>query len=63
MAQYDIIVIGSGINSLVAASIIAKAGKKVLVLEAREEIGGLASINEFAPGFHSDPDLWSLARG
>ena len=51
MAQYDIIVIGSGVNSLVAASVIAKAGKKVLVLESREEIGGLASTNEFAPGF------------
>ena len=51
MAQYDVIVIGSGINSLVAASIIVKAGKKVLVLEAREEIGGMASTNEFAPGF------------
>ena len=51
MAQYDIIVIGSGINSLVAASIIAKAGKKVLILESREKIGGLASTNEFAPGF------------
>ena len=51
MAQYDIIVIGSGINSLVAASITAKAGKKVLVLEGREEIGGLASTNELAPGF------------
>ena len=51
MAQYDIIVIGSGINSLVAASIIAKTGKKVLILESREKIGGLASTNEFAPGF------------
>ena len=51
MAQYDIIVLGSGINSLVAASVIAKAGKKVLVLESRNTIGGLASTNEFAPGF------------
>ena len=51
MAKYDIIVIGSGINSLVAASITAKAGKKVLVLEKRENIGGLASTNELAPGF------------
>ena len=46
-----IIVIGSGINSLVAASVIAKAGKKILVIESREKIGGLASTNEFAPGF------------
>ena len=51
MSRYDIIVIGSGINSLVAASVIAKAGKKVLVIESREKIGGLASTNEFAPGF------------
>ena len=49
MAQYDIIVIGSVINSLVAASIIAKTCKKVLILESREKIGGLASTNEFAP--------------
>ena len=51
MTNYDIIVIGSGVNSLVAAAMMAKAGKKILVLESREEIGGLASTNEFAPGF------------
>ena len=51
MTNYDIIVIGSGVNSLVAAAMMAKAGKKILVLESREEIGGLASTYEFAPGF------------
>ena len=51
MAQHDIIIIGSGINSLVCAAVLGKAGKKVLVLEARNKIGGLASTNEFAPGF------------
>jgi len=51
MAKYDIIIVGSGINSLVAASVLGKAGKKVLILEARDKIGGLASTNEFAPGF------------
>ena len=51
MASYDIIIIGSGVNSLVAAAVTAKAGKKILVLESRNEIGGLASTNEFVPGF------------
>lgn len=52
MERHDIIIIGSGVNSLIAAAILAKKGKKVLVLEARKEIGGLASTVEFAPGFH-----------
>jgi len=51
MAQFDAIVIGSGVNSLVTAAILGKAGKKVLVLESRNEVGGLASTLEFAPGF------------
>ena len=52
MERHDIIIIGSGVNSLIAAAILGKKGKKVLVLEARKEIGGLASTVEFAPGFH-----------
>ena len=51
MERFDIIVIGGGINSLITASMLGKAGKKVLVLEARDQIGGLASTSEFAPGF------------
>ena len=43
MDRFDIIVIGSGINSLVTASLLGKAGKKVVVIEARDQIGGLAS--------------------
>ena len=52
MERHDIIIIGSGVNSLIAAAILGKKGKKVLVLEARKEIGGLASTVEFASGFH-----------
>ena len=51
MNQYDIIVIGSGINSLITASILGRAGKKVLVIENRNQMGGMASTEEFSPGF------------
>ncbi len=51
MSRYDIIVIGGGVNSLVTASLLGKAGKKVVILEAQDQIGGLASTHKFAPGF------------
>ncbi|MBH51469.1 MAG: hypothetical protein CMG70_05830 [Candidatus Marinimicrobia bacterium] len=51
MTNYNSIVIGSGINSLVAATMLGKKGKKVLLLEARNEIGGLSSSLEFGDGY------------
>lgn len=51
MKTYDVIVIGAGINGLVTASILGKKGKRVLILESRDKIGGIASSMEFAPGF------------
>ncbi|MFL3007055.1 MAG: NAD(P)-binding protein, partial [Candidatus Neomarinimicrobiota bacterium] len=51
MRHYDVIIIGSGINSLSSAALLGKAKKKVLVLEARDTIGGLASTIEFSSGF------------
>ena len=39
--SYDAVVIGAGVNGLVAASYLAKAGKRVLVVEARNKLGGL----------------------
>ena len=47
MKYYDSIIIGSGVNSLVAATMLGKKGKKVLVLESRNEIGGLSSKLKF----------------
>ncbi|MGD2096474.1 MAG: NAD(P)/FAD-dependent oxidoreductase [Desulfobacterales bacterium] len=50
---YDVIVIGAGHNGLTAAALLAKAGRKVLVLERRSTIGGLAAGEEFHPGYHT----------
>src|SRR4030095_11025591 len=52
MAQhYDVIVIGGGHNGLTNAAYLAKAGKKVLVLERRHVLGGAAVTEEIIPGF------------
>ncbi|MGE0221323.1 FAD-dependent oxidoreductase, partial [Mycolicibacterium sp.] len=48
--DYDAIVIGAGHNGLVAANYLAKAGKKVLVLEARDVVGGACVTEELIPG-------------
>jgi phytoene dehydrogenase-like protein len=52
-AAYDAIVIGAGSNGLVAAAALGKAGRRVLVVERDEEIGGLCRTSEFAPGFRA----------
>jgi phytoene dehydrogenase-like protein len=55
MADYDVIVIGAGLNGLVAANYLAKAGRKVLVLERREIAGGQAATEPFTDGERVDP--------
>ena len=49
--KYDAIVIGGGHNGLVNAAYLARAGKKVLVLERRHLVGGAAVTEEIFPGF------------
>jgi len=50
-SKYDAIIIGGGHNGLVNAAYLARAGKKVLVLERRHVLGGAAVTEEVFPGF------------
>ena len=49
--KYDAIVVGAGHNGLVCSALLARAGKKVLVLEANDQVGGAAITREFADGY------------
>jgi phytoene dehydrogenase-like protein len=52
--HYDAIIIGAGHNGLVAAATLAAAGRRVLVLEGRDTLGGVAGTEEVWPGYRVD---------
>ncbi|MEW9920623.1 phytoene desaturase family protein [Marimonas sp. MJW-29] len=55
MASFDHLIIGSGINALVAAAMLSRKGDSVLVIEREDRIGGCMYTAEITePGFHHD---------
>ena len=53
--RWDVIVVGAGHNGLTAAAYLARAGRRVLVFEARERIGGACTLEETWPGTRVSP--------
>ena len=55
MADYDAVLVGSGVNSLACAAFLSRAGWRVAVLERETELGGAVRTAELTePGFHHD---------
>lgn len=55
MADADYVIVGSGINALVAAALLSRSGNRVLVVERNDRIGGSIRTEEItAPGFKHD---------
>ena len=53
--QWDVIIVGGGHNGLTCAAYLAKAGKRVLVLEARQRVGGACTLDDVWPGYRISP--------
>jgi len=51
MARFDCVIIGGGHNGLICAAYLARAGKRVTVLERRHVLGGAATTEELWPGY------------
>jgi phytoene dehydrogenase-like protein len=56
---FDVVIVGGGHNALVAATMLARAGRSVLVLERREELGGAAVSARLFPEFDARVSRYS----
>ncbi len=52
---WDVIIVGAGHNGLTCAAYLARAGKRVLVLEARNRVGGACTLEAVWPGYRVSP--------
>src|SRR6202008_4544691 len=59
--RYDAVIIGGGHNGLVCAFYLARAGKRVRVLERRHIVGGAAVTEEFHPGFRNSVASYTVS--
>jgi len=72
MARYDVVVIGAGLGGLTAGAILARAGRKVLVIERSNSVGGAASSYKsgdlfvegscIKPAIRTIPAILNIAR-
>jgi phytoene dehydrogenase-like protein len=52
---WDVVIVGAGHNGLACAAYLGRAGKRVLVLESRQRVGGACTIEEPFPGVRMSP--------
>src|SRR5581483_5149955 len=57
--SFDVVIVGGGHNALVAATLLARAGRSVLVLERRDELGGAAVSAQLFSGFDARVSRYS----